>query len=124
MDAERVLMYNNKEVLNVGDLTIEPWYDPRTQQVNVFAVGYDKSTATYCRYKLVKAKYEVGTISEPTFVMNDHKSFPALLQKIVDVAYENYQLTPTKMKLESAAQTKHLNDMIAIVESQLGVELK
>ena len=120
---ERVLMYN-KEVVNVNDLNIEPWYDPRTQQVSVFAVGYDKSTATYCRYKLVKEKYELGVTAEPTFVMNGHESLPALLQKLVDVAYENYQLTPTKMKLESAAQTKHLNDMRAIVESQLGVELK
>jgi hypothetical protein len=116
-------MYN-KEVVNVNDLTIEPWYDPRTQQVNVFVIGYNKSTAKYCRYKLVEENYEVGVTSEPTFTMNGHESLPALLQKLVDVGYENYQLTPTKMKLESAAQTKHLNDMRAIVEVQLGVELK
>jgi len=115
---------HNKDVVNVEDLNIESWYDPRIQQTSIFAVGYDKNTSTYCRYKLVKEKYEFGTESKPTFIMNGYESLPALLQKLVDVAYEKYQLTPTKMKLESASQTKHLNDMRTIVGSQLGIELK
>ncbi len=116
-------MYS-KEVLNLDEVTIEPWYDPRVQQTSVFIIGYNKSTGEHYRYKLTKEKYEFNVETKPTFVMNGYEAVPALLQKLVDVAYEKYQLTPTKMKLESAAQTKHLNDMRTIVGSQLGVELK
>jgi lipopolysaccharide export LptBFGC system permease protein LptF len=113
-----------KEKLFVDEITIDPWYDPRCQETSLYVRGYDREQQKHYQYKLVK-HYDIDqpTIEvEPTLTLDGYKSLPLLLQKLIDIGYEQYQLTPTKMKLENAAQTKHLNDMRTIVENQLNLE--
>jgi hypothetical protein len=114
--------------LNLGKLRLEHWYDVRKQLLHIFA--FESSVGKLYFYKLTRVEVknfedhtDQSLITLPSYGEKSVE-FKTILQKIVDFAFDNFQILPSRFKLESDMQRKHLEDMRKIVGNQLGVELK
>lgn len=125
--VERALMLKNYDKLRIDNLELDYFYDPRRVASYLYA-GESLPDGKRYIYRLVKEEHSsVAVEAKPLIELPDgHKSIDSLkqfLQKIVDFAFENFQIVPSKYILESSTQTAHLNDMRKIVSKTLNVDL-
>lgn len=111
---------NRDNIINPEKLELEEYYDPRYQIAMVFLREHDKMTGKSYYYKLVREEsgsyYDLVGEDDSCFKLNGRAGdLKALLQRIVNYAYDRHNVTPSSMKLQNDAQKYHLEDMRKLV---------
>jgi hypothetical protein len=115
-------LMHSKDRIDLGNLKLECWHDIRRQETKLYAIEKDyywKLTRLE-RPTDCNIEEDINLITLPEYGETGIKN---ILQKIVDFAFYYFQILPSRFKLESDMQKKHLEDMRAIVSKELEVDL-
>jgi hypothetical protein len=119
-------MYRKEDVLHIDQLELYHHYEPRTQSSDLYVIEHNINGKSFA-YKVVKEEYN-SSFEAPKFLslgggFSSVDVLKTTLQKIVDFAYDNFKIIPTRYILESSTQAAHLRDMRKLVSHHTGVEL-